>query len=239
MVELDCNSWLHLSTQDADLTLAASGLPPAVDCGWVEQMQPFILALSEPGARILDPFSGWGTTLLAAARCGRQALGVEIEADRVRASRKRLQTLQLDAWAQVIHGDSRQLPLPADSIDLCLSSVPYFGPWKEQDWQQQSQAPGQCYRQTHYAEYLQILDAVFAEVTRVLKPGGWFVAMAENLRIDEQFVPLAWDCGRLLQHHLLLGDERIISYDRPRSGPVGLRSNRAHEYALLARKPHG
>lgn len=236
MRELNSNSWLHLPQQNESLTLSGSGLADAVDCGWVEQMLPFVHTLSRPGECVLDPFCGWGTTLVAAASCGRRGLGVEIEGERVHIARQRLQALGLQGLTRVLQADSQALPLADNSMDLCLTSVPYFGPWQEQDWQQQSTAPGQCYRQTDYAAYLAILDRVFAEMARVLKPGGWLVVMAENLRLGDQLVPLAWDCGRLLQAYVQLGDERILTYNRPSSHEFSLRSNRAHEYALPGRK---
>ena len=40
---------------------------------------------------VLDPFMGTGTTLLAAARCGRSSIGVEIEASYVKMARQRLE----------------------------------------------------------------------------------------------------------------------------------------------------
>jgi site-specific DNA-methyltransferase (adenine-specific) len=40
---------------------------------------------------VLDPFMGTGTTLLAAARCGRNSIGVEIEPAYVRMAKERLE----------------------------------------------------------------------------------------------------------------------------------------------------
>ncbi len=44
------------------------------------------------GDTVLDPFMGTGTTLLAAARCGRNSIGVEIEVSYVKMARSRLET---------------------------------------------------------------------------------------------------------------------------------------------------
>ena len=41
---------------------------------------------------VLDPFMGTGTTLLAASRCGRNSIGVDVEASYVRMAGARLQT---------------------------------------------------------------------------------------------------------------------------------------------------
>jgi modification methylase len=43
------------------------------------------------GDTVLDPFMGTGTTLLAAARCGRNSVGVEIEPAYVKMSKERLE----------------------------------------------------------------------------------------------------------------------------------------------------
>jgi len=44
------------------------------------------------GDTVLDPFMGTGTTLLACARCQRNSIGVDIEADYVTMAKKRLET---------------------------------------------------------------------------------------------------------------------------------------------------
>jgi site-specific DNA-methyltransferase (adenine-specific) len=43
------------------------------------------------GDTVLDPFMGTGTTLLAAAKCGRNAVGVEVEPSYARMARERLE----------------------------------------------------------------------------------------------------------------------------------------------------
>lgn len=44
------------------------------------------------GDTVLDPFMGTGTTLLAAARCGRNSIGIEIEPSYVKMARSRLES---------------------------------------------------------------------------------------------------------------------------------------------------
>jgi DNA modification methylase len=46
----------------------------------VELVEPLIRMFSFVGDTVLDPFLGTGTTSLAAARCGRNSIGVEVEA---------------------------------------------------------------------------------------------------------------------------------------------------------------
>jgi DNA modification methylase len=57
-----------------------------------------ILAGSQSGDVVLDPFSGAGTTAFVASRLGRNYLGIELNPQYVEMSRKRLSRLQLGLW---------------------------------------------------------------------------------------------------------------------------------------------
>lgn len=81
-----------------------------------------IKTYSQPGARVLDPFAGSGTTLAVAEHLGRQAVGVELLADRVAMARARV-----DDPSCVIQGDALHLDqLALGTFDLCLTSPPYM-----------------------------------------------------------------------------------------------------------------
>lgn len=266
---MDSNSWLRLDAQDPHYQLPAAlqGQDPraARDCGWVEQMTPFISHYAQPGEWVIDPFCGFGSTLVAASIVGAPALGVELDAQRVALTRARLDTLGVDAarypvWqgnvADVITqarcrtelgGSSAQPGAPmagqghmsdasSPRIGLCLTNIPYFGcDPGEQD------APDQLYQTRYYEPYLQGLREVFNGVHAILAPGAWCVVMVQNLRLGGRFVPLAWDVAKLLDERFVLHDERMLIYDRvhdpARLGAGGVSAtNRAHEYALVCRK---
>ena len=57
----------------------------------VEILSPIIRAFSKPDDLVLDPFSGSGSTAVAAALCGRDYLGVELEQRYVDLAKRRLQ----------------------------------------------------------------------------------------------------------------------------------------------------
>jgi site-specific DNA-methyltransferase (adenine-specific) len=56
----------------------------------VALLERILLAASNEGDLVLDPFVGGGTTLIAAQRCGRNAVGIEIEQKYVEMAVSRL-----------------------------------------------------------------------------------------------------------------------------------------------------
>jgi SAM-dependent methyltransferase len=68
--------------------------------------------------------------------------------------------------ALVVQGDALHLPLPDASVDLCVTSPPY---WALRAY---SAGPGEIGSEPTPAEYLEALWAATAEMMRVLKPTG-------------------------------------------------------------------
>ena len=60
----------------------------------VEVIAPLVRAFSKPGDVVLDPFLGSGTTAVAAALNGRQAIGIELEARYCELAKRRLAGVQ-------------------------------------------------------------------------------------------------------------------------------------------------
>ena len=102
----------HLSYTHESAYLLAKGFPPFPDrappdvIDWhysgnrlhptqkpVQSLKPLIAAFTRPGNIVLDPFSGSGSTLVAANEVGRRFMGIDIDLDHHRTARHRLQTL--------------------------------------------------------------------------------------------------------------------------------------------------
>ena len=239
------NSWLHLRGQSVEYRLsedlARQDPFGARDCGWVEQMRPFIRQFAPPGACILDPFCGFGSTLVAAQLEGRRAIGIDIDATRVHLTQQRLASLGMH-HASVQCGDAQVLCAQIEAVDLIISNLPYFGcQWvagAQGDGDGQLNAgqlyAGQLYSTASYAQYLDKIRQCLIAFKRVLKPDAYLVLMLQNIRIGAHFVPQAWDVGNLLRERFHFVDERILIYDKPVPEPERILSNRAHEYALIA-----
>ena len=69
-----------------------------------ELVATFLRQYTRPGDRVLDPFAGFGTTLIVAEAMERVPFGIEFDLPRARYVRSLLQHP-----ANLIHGDSRNL----------------------------------------------------------------------------------------------------------------------------------
>lgn len=209
------------------------------DCGWVEQMTPFVRQFSQPGETVFDPFAGFGTTLLAARLEGRRSAGCEVDAQRAALSRERLARHGFgdgDGDSTTVHHGSCDTLDPAlPPFDLCLTNVPYFGcRWPG------AEVPAQLYASPSYAQHLEGLRNVFHAVRARLRDGARCIAMVENLRLGERVLPLAFDLAGILGALFTMEEERLLVY--PHAVEVGEadgadpRTDRRHEYALVLRK---
>ncbi|WP_327289906.1 TRM11 family SAM-dependent methyltransferase [Streptomyces sp. NBC_01198] len=220
------SSWRVLGAEDPEFAqeeVASQG-------GLVSQLRPLIAELSKPGDLVFDPFAGWGTTLVACAAEGRRGVGIEVNPARAAEAGQRVARFPEQ---RMLCGDARRPPLDPDTVDLVLCDLPYFGTDLDLD----APDPGQLYALRDYDAYLAALDEAFTAVARVMRPGAYAVVAVQNRRIADRFVPLAWDAARVLGRHLTLGDERVHLYDWPvKDGDDPMRTNRSHEYLLMARK---
>ncbi len=164
-----------------------------------------ISEFSRPGDVVLDPFAGYGTTLLVAERLSRHAVGVELLEDRVELIRRRL-----DGRGRVMRGDARRLAeLINEPIDLCFTSPPYMNAVDHP----QNPLSGYQSQDGDYSRYLGELGSVFRAVAGLLKPGGHLVVNAATTLTNGVLTPLAWDLARVASEHVVPTGESILVWD--------------------------
>jgi len=84
-----------------------------------------LLACTQPGDVVLDPFFGTGTTGAVARRLGRKWIGIERERNYVKVARERIDaTLPLDESAMTVMGEKRSAPRVAFGLLVESGMVP-------------------------------------------------------------------------------------------------------------------
>src|SRR5215218_7583684 len=94
-----------------------------------ELVAHFLRQYTRPGDTVLDPFAGYGTTLIVAETMERVPYGIEIDPRRAAYIRS-----QLQQPAGLIHGDTRKLlsyQLPA--IAFSITSPPFMASADRED----------------------------------------------------------------------------------------------------------
>jgi DNA modification methylase len=162
---------------------------------------------SSPRDVVLDPFAGYGTTLLVSKELGRQPIGIELLPERAATIRARLGSM-----GRVIEGDARMLDrFDLGTVDVCLTSPPYMTRFDH------PQNPLTAYTTLDgdYETYLAELLDVFLSVKRHLRPHGYLVINAATIRSGDLVTPLAWDIAHMLRPHLDFEGETYLRWDQP------------------------
>lgn len=170
---------------------------------------------------VLDPFMGFGTTLVVAERMNRKGFGIEFDGDRCHYVRSLLQHPE-----RAIHGDSTkidQLQLPP--VDFSMTSPPYMGRHHKEN-------PFTAYT-THgdgYEQYLVDLRGIYEKLSHKMTAGANVVIEVSNLKHDDApdapITMLAWDIAREVSKVLRFEGEVVIAWEG------GYAYGYDHSYAL-------
>jgi DNA modification methylase len=126
----------------------------------------------------------------------------------------------------VIHGDARQLPIPDDSVDLVVTSPPY---WQKRDYK----LDGQIGQEPTVKEYVQSIMDCLTEWRRVLRPTG-----SVFLNVGDTFHKrsLAGVPGRIeaaaVDDDWIIRNRIIWTKDRGMPEPARNRLANRHEYII-------
>ncbi|MWG34089.1 DNA methyltransferase [Halomarina oriensis] len=168
-------------------------------------VEHFLSEFTAPGDTVLDPFAGFGTTLRVAERMGREAYGIEYDADHLAFARE-----QVEHPERIVHGDA----LDADSYvdlpptDCCLTSPPYTLEVVERDPLTNYTEPGE-----DYEAYLADLGDVFEHVESVLRADGHLLVDVANLQFEGAVTTLAWDVARVVGERFWFEGEVVVTWE--------------------------
>lgn len=207
--------------------------------------EKLIKTFSKNGGKILDPFNGVGSSLVAAHNLGRPAVGIDLSADFCMIANNRI---GIDETISIINGDSfNELDkLAPNSFDLCITSPPYWdilnmkrsADGKETvNYSDKGEDLGNI---PDYNSFITLLGDLFQKVHHVLKPNGYCLINVMDIRKKSNFYPLHSDLAAEMQRRGYIYDDIIIwdrqqDYNnmRPLGYPYKYRINKVHEYILI------
>ena len=176
-----------------------------------ELARRIIAEYCEPGALVVDPLAGIGTTLAEAALLARRAVGVELEARWVRLAAANLDHMlegERRDLAEIRRGDGRDLPEILGElcgrVDLVITSPPYAcdaGMIDKQAWLAGGRLcpPDTLNYSTDRANlghargpaYASAMAEVYSACHAALRPGGRLVVVTKNTRRKGRTLDLA------------------------------------------------
>jgi hypothetical protein len=212
-------------------------------------IEGFIKFFTKEGMNVFDPFAGIGSTLVAAARTGRNGYGTELNEKYYKIAIARTPLFKGQVFNESCE-NIRNLDLPIQ--DFCISSPPYWDVLNRSTKDFKKNRDKKNLDHTYskddadlgniddYDEFVRRLCHVYVGLFDKLKKDAYVIIILKNVKKDGQFFPLAWDVAKELSKTYVLKDEKIWIQDKiglaPYGYPYGWVSNILHHYCLIFQK---
>ncbi len=196
---------------------------------------------SNPGDRVVDPFSGRSTRAVVTCALGRHYEGYEVVQETADRTRERAQLFAQEhgVTATVHLADGVCMANTMDSsADLVFTCPPY------QQVERYKSVPGQLSDIKDYTLFENTICLAATHIYRVLKPGRFAVWVVADWRRDGKLVLFHKDSIDAFEHagfvtHDIIIMENISPYTSKLAATAAARrfTAKTHEYVLVFRKP--
>ncbi len=221
----------------------------------VEDIKKLILLFTKKNDYVLDPFMGSGTTLLAAVLTDRFGIGIDLNKEYVKLSKKRLKKIESDSKKfKIIHGDSIMEIKKLDLIDYCVTSPPYHnilknkgmgirhdGSQRRQGIEYYSDDNEDVGNKETYLAYLDSVKNIMQQVFEKLKNKKYCTMIISDFTVEKKETNAHADMIKLMQEigfesvgtTILVQDSKPLY---PFGYPYAYKINHVHQYLLNFRK---
>jgi len=245
-------SWFRFNALQSDLKEERAVAPDSKDHPATfspTMIEAFVRFFTKKGQRVLDPFCGIGSTLVACRRSGRIGYGIELNKKYYEVCMERVPEFRENIF-NCNAEDLGHLGLP--EIDFSISSPPYWNMLNRstRDFRKLRNKSNLDYKYSvdeqdlgniaEYDEFLKRVSNIYLMIYDLLKQGGYLVVIVKNVKKGGKLYPLAWDLAGSLSKKYVLKDEKIWAQDEiglaPYGYPFSWVSNILHHYCLVVRK---
>lgn len=205
--------------------------------------QECIEFFTQPHDWVLDPMAGTGSTLIAAIRAERNAIGYELTDTWYTIAQQRIDSVRnlfQNTEARLYHADCRTIhEQPHPPIQLVLTSPPYWNILHrtQQAYSSDSRDFGNI---EHYPQFLHELSQFYESLEPLLTPNAHLIIITQNFKIGADYYPFAWELALKLQPTYRLKQERIWCIDnaplRVYGYPTTYVGQILHRYLLIFQK---
>lgn len=181
-------------------------------------------------SKIIDPFAGYGTTIIVSEKLKRKAWGIEINKEKYLYANSK------------IKNQDRLLNIDAINIgnyyksyfDVCITSPTY-------SWKNMGCNPlNNNNEKETYQKYLQDYKKIIIEVLKSLKSGGLLIIDTANIDFENVSTTLAWDIKYILEEipEITFKKELIVCWKKNKKSYLGGNYGFGydHSYCLIFKK---
>ena len=229
-----------------------------------QDVQRLVLFFTKKGQKVLDPFSGTGSTIKACAVSGRIGVGIELSKHWYDLSRYRIDYEVGEGESSkhiFINKDCREAldTIDKESIDLIVTSPPYWSILnKKVDHKTKKRVEdGLATKYSDdkkdlgniddYDEFLKELKEIFIKSAKVLKENKYMCIIVSDFRNESEFVSFHSDIIQLMNksdidnnHQLVLQGVKVLLQNHksllPYGYPFSYVENIHHQYILIFKK---